>query len=1484
MKKLLITPFNPKALALLVVLVLLGCLGNYFVLPLFFGADFIFGSIAVFIVFNFYGLGWGLLAALIINSLTYSLWGHPYSFITFMLEALFVGYFLHLKRRNIVLLDGLFWLVAGMPLAYVFMALVLQLGPLNGLFIMLKQSVNGVFNALIANLAINYLPWGKFLGTGPSHRTTSLRLTLSNLLVAVILVPALIIMLLNSRDEVKNIENDTIHEMRSVGGYIVNDLSFWYRQNLQTLTILADLVGKTPLAPSPALESATETIDKASANFRSIYVGDAQGTSLAFSPAVDGQGRSLSGRNYADRPYFKEMQSTKRPVLSAVYIGRAISSPTVSLSVPILQGQRFSGYVSGAMDLSHLQSVMKSLFDKQRHLDITLVDSQGNVITSTKPSLNPLMPWKRQGGAEYPVRASVHRWFSGDKTQPSLAQWRNSVYVGEYTISDLPWKVVVEASMAPLQQRLYLIYIRNLATMAGLSVLVLLLAALCGRWVVRPLSGLVQVTSNLPEELSAQQDIAWPASSATEINDLVVNFQAMARTLKQYFQDLQEANAGMTAEIAEGVRVEAALRDSEARYRLLADNARDVIWMLDLNLHFTYISPSVQLLTGFSVDEWMARGMQQMLTPASFQVALDKIGRIQEIERLERPDPPPAATLELEFFHQEGGTIWVEVHGSLLRDSEGHHIGFMGVTRDITERKRVEEALAKNNLELQETAQRLEQSRNMLQLIIESVPVRVFWKDHDLRYLGCNTLFARDAGLSHPQQLLGKDDFAMGWREQADFYRADDRQVMESLRPKLNIIEPQTTPTGAKIWLSTSKVPLQMPNGEVFGVLGVYEDITDRKLAEEALQNSEERLRLKLDSILTPDIEIVNQDLSNILDTPAVQSLMEDFTRLTSMGMAIIDLKGNVLVATGWQDICTEFHRVHPQTARACIESDLYLAQNLQPGEYVAYKCRNHLWDVVTPLFIGGKHVGNIYTGQFFYKDEDVDDELFNEQAAKYGFDQEAYLSALHQVPRVSRDRVNTLMDFLAKFSGLVSKLSYSNLKLAKAMSEQKLIEASLRQSEERFRLVFEKAPIGIMHYDQTSTVIECNEKFAEIIGAPKEKFIGFNMIRQLQDEQMRKAVAASLDGQVGYYEGNYLSVTGGKLTSVRAIYQPIFSSEGAISGGITIYEDITERLRAVSELKLKERLLDSASDSIFLYDLEGNFLYMNEAAYITRWYAKEELLSLGAWALDTPEAAIYQDNILRELWANGEMIFESEHRRKDGSVMPVEIFARVVAVEGRELILSMARDITERHKAEEALKESLARVTEIQDGTIQALVTATETRDPYTAGHQRRVTQLACAVARELGLSAERVAGLRVTGLLHDIGKISVPAEILSRPGKISQTEMMIVRAHAESSYDILKKIAFPWPVAEICWQHHERLDGSGYPRGLAGEDILLEARILAVADVVEAMVSHRPYRPALGMDKALEEIERQKGTLYDPQVVEACTKLCTEARFSFD
>lgn len=210
-----------------------------------------------------------------------------------------------------------------------------------------------------------------------------------------------------------------------------------------------------------------------------------------------------------------------------------------------------------------------------------------------------------------------------------------------------------------------------------------------------------------------------------------------------------------------------------------------------------------------------------------------------------------------------------------------------------------------------------------------------------------------------------------------------------------------------------------------------------------------------------------------------------------------------------------------------------------------------------------------------------------------------------------------------------------------------------------------------------------------------------------------------------------------------------------------------------------------------------------------------------------------------------------------------------------QEKTLFLKEEIAERIKAEDALKESLGNLRKTLDGTVRALATTIEMRDPYTAGHQRRVAQLSCAIGRKMGFDEEFIGGLEVMGFLHDIGKIVVPAEILSKPGRLNEFELNIIKIHAQTGHNILKGIDFPWPVSTATLQHHERLDGTGYPYGISKDAIIIESRILTVADVVEAMASHRPYRPALGTEKALEEISRNKGVLYDPDVVDACIEL---------
>ena len=205
------------------------------------------------------------------------------------------------------------------------------------------------------------------------------------------------------------------------------------------------------------------------------------------------------------------------------------------------------------------------------------------------------------------------------------------------------------------------------------------------------------------------------------------------------------------------------------------------------------------------------------------------------------------------------------------------------------------------------------------------------------------------------------------------------------------------------------------------------------------------------------------------------------------------------------------------------------------------------------------------------------------------------------------------------------------------------------------------------------------------------------------------------------------------------------------------------------------------------------------------------------------------------------------------------------------------------KNRTETRLKESFDKLKRALEATVAALATAVETRDPYTSGHQLRVAQLACAIVRKLGFSKDKIEAIRIAAIIHDIGKIHVPAEILGKPAKLSEAEFEIVQSHPQIGYDILKNIEFPWPIAQIVLQHHERLNGSGYPKGLDHDNILQEAQILAVADVVEAMLSHRPYRPAHSLETTIAEISTNQGVLYNFKVVEACIKLFKQNDFNF-
>ena len=313
--------------------------------------------------------------------------------------------------------------------------------------------------------------------------------------------------------------------------------------------------------------------------------------------------------------------------------------------------------------------------------------------------------------------------------------------------------------------------------------------------------------------------------------------------------------------------------------------------------------------------------------------------------------------------------------------------------------------------------------------------------------------------------------------------------------------------------------------------------------------------------------------------------------------------------------------------------------------------------------------------------------------------------------------------------------------------------------------------------------------------------------------------------------------------------------------------------------------LFEGSRDAIYITSADNRSVEFNQATLDLFGYTRTEIMKmklrevfLNPGDLRSLEREIRNKGYVKD--------YEVKFRRSDGEQMTCLITSTGRLSDDGSIreYQTIVRDITEQTLNQRRLHETLAMLRRNLDGIVQCVALVIEKKDPYTAGHQRRVTDLARAIAQEMGLSESQKDAIRMAGIIHDIGKISIPAEVLSKPGRLTETEFSLLKIHPRIGYDILKEIEWPYPIGEIVLQHHERMDGSGYPQCLSGEEIMMEARVLGVADVVEAMASNRPYRPALGIEKALEGISKNRDALYDPDVVDACLRVFKEKGFEWD
>ncbi|MDX9783469.1 MAG: PAS domain S-box protein [Spirochaetia bacterium] len=436
------------------------------------------------------------------------------------------------------------------------------------------------------------------------------------------------------------------------------------------------------------------------------------------------------------------------------------------------------------------------------------------------------------------------------------------------------------------------------------------------------------------------------------------------------------------------------------------------------------------------------------------------------------------------------------------------------------------------------------------------------------------------------------------------------------------------------------------------------------------------------------------------------------------------------------------------------------------------------------------------------------------------------------------------------------------------------------RKAEEKYRILFREMLEGFALHEIICDAqglpvdyrfLDVNPAFERMTGLKADLIIGntaLSVMPKMERFWIDRYGHVALTGEPAFFED--FSGEIGKWFEVTAFR----SEQGQFA---CIFSDITQR--RLMEMALRENeekyrsIVNNAQEGIFQISKDGRYITVNKAlADMLGYDSSEDLIDS---ITDTAHQIFYdpsdREKLLSQIERNGSVLgFECRYRRKNGDVIWVSLDQHAIKDRhgGFRYYEGFCEDITEKHLGIERLRQALG-------ATVNAIAAAVEARDPYTAGHQSRVADLAQAIARQVGLDADRIEGLRLAAMIHDLGKITVPAEILTKPKKLTDIEFSLIKFHAQTGYDILKNIDFPWPIARIVLEHHERIDGSGYPMALSGDQILLESKILAVADVVESMASFRPYRPSLGIDAALAEIEGHMGILYDGRVVEGCLRL---------
>ncbi len=606
------SPFNLQSGVLLLALVLLGYLGNYFNLSLFLGVNFLFGSIATLTIVYLFGLIPGILATIVASTHTIVLWSHPYAVVIFTLEALWVGWQLHHRRSNLVIADCLYWLLVGIPLVWFFYHQVMDLPIASTGLIMIKQAVNGIFNALIANLLITHTPIYKWLGRLQYQQTVSFQQTLLNLFVAFVFFPSLSLTVLSSHDALRDIEQELPERLQSTSAYLLTNLESWKAQQQTTLKALGAIaipsLRNTDSAPTASNPSNRRSINQMEQDSQPAALSDA-----SFNVSLTQLQQQLQFIQdtlpHSVRTYVMDFEGA----VSASYPNDPILAPrlgirpnpstpdTLEISIqdlsgqdpvilyrlPIFEGDRLLGYAIHEVQSRFLNQLIFLGNDHTKNdLQVTLLDEQQRVLASTRQDLDWLQIFDHSQSEVMRVLAdNIYHWLPNTENTPLFVRWKQSYYAQATPLALTSWTLLVEAPANPHFELLQTYYIQRLGLSLIIVVIAILVAYFLSQSLVNPVTRLAMVTTNLPDRLLEQENIAWPQTSIAEMKALVSNFNVMARSLEQQFQaihlanetleqriadrtqELSTANQDLKTEILERQRMTEMVRQSEAELR-----------------------------------------------------------------------------------------------------------------------------------------------------------------------------------------------------------------------------------------------------------------------------------------------------------------------------------------------------------------------------------------------------------------------------------------------------------------------------------------------------------------------------------------------------------------------------------------------------------------------------------------------------------------------------------------------------------------------------------------------------------------------------------------------------------------------------------------------------------------------------------------------------------------------------------------------------